>query len=65
VSDAEELFAVRLGEGAECCGDHCVSGGQHLVDNFPCLAGQVDQDLAPIGGVRVALDQVSAFERIQ
>lgn len=60
----EQVLAVGLGQGADGLGDDRVDGRQLPADYLRCLRGEVDEDLAPVGGVGVAFDQAAAFEGV-
>ena len=58
------MLAVGLRQGADGLGDDRVDGRQLLIDYPLRLGGEVDEDLAPVGGVRAAFHQAAAFEGV-
>jgi len=59
------VLAVVLGQGADRLGDDRVEDGQLLVDDPLPVGGEVNEDLAPVGGVGAPFDQPAALEGVE
>ena len=59
------MLAVVLGQGADRLGDDRVEDGQLLIGDPLPVGGEVNEDLAPVGGVGAPFGQPAAFEGVE